>query len=610
MSDYNALTLSEHESAPKDDPSIGANYQPTDDEKKTIKRVNKLFSKAKKARQEYDQHWIEYYKMFRGQQWSESRPTYRHSEVVNLIFQNIQHMVPILTDIKPSISFLPQDPSDFELSEMLNKVAESDWKKYNWSYVLTEMLYDGHIYGTGLGSMLYDPEAENNMGAVQFRSTDPFQCFPDPEALDVNVRSGYFIQAEPLEVSTVKAEYPDKAQYIKSDITDFVTQDKASVDQVRYKSPMDNVGYVESTAAYNMGTAKKCLKITCYMNDESTYDEVEKDELGQETATEKMKYPRGRKIVIASGVLCEDGPIPFDDLNFPYGAWRNYIMPREFWGMSEVEQVKGPQKVFNKLISFALDVLTLMGNPIWVVDDTADIDTDNLFNSPGLVVEKAAGSEVRRETGVQLQPYVMQLAESIRGYIDGLTGSTDISRGVEAGGITAASAITELQQAAQTRLRQKSRNLDATLQNFGNMYKSRVFQFYSAPRIFRLTNNKGANDFFKLHIEDRQMPDGTTQKVARVKKFNYNDEKRQYFEGPEKEYIIRGDFDVISTTGSGLPFAKSERETTAFKLFENQVIDDEELLKALDYPNYEAVLARMNEKRQQAAAQAPPQQSK
>lgn len=602
-------------------------YEPTHEEEQAIKLVEKYFSKAKAARRPYDEKWLDYYKMFRGKQWKEQRPSYRHSEVINLIFRAIQSDVPILTDGMPKPEFVPQEPGDLPLAEILNDVLNSDWTSGNWLEKLTEVIYDAHFYGAGFGGMPYDPEAANGAGRIIFQSEDPFCAYPDPAARNVNEKANYFTYAEPTDVEALKRDYPDKAQWIKPDLIDMTKRERANFsEQMRYKSPTDTRNISQGQTTADLESKDEALKITLYIHD-SSYCEDEIKEKDPETGEEKtaymqrLQYPKGRKLVSVGGVLCENGEIEYEDKKFPYLRLLNYILPREFWGISEVEQLESPQKIFNKLISYALDVLTLMGNPIWIVDDDSGVDTDNLFNRPGLVVEKSKGSEVRREEGVALQPYVLQLIDRMKLWFDDVSGSSDSSRGIQPGQVTAASAIEALQQAGQTRLRQKTRNIDAFMQDFGKMYASRVFQYYDAPRVFRVTADNNTSKYFKFHIEKRpvtqpqevmdpatgqmmiqDVPTGEIKKIAKVRHFQMGDDGNHYL-GQEQEFEAQGEFDVRVSTGSALPFEKNRIEQQTYALYDRNIIDDEEVLKNIKYPNAEAVLQRMAEKKAMAAQQ-------
>lgn len=603
MADDQSL-LSEHEPHPDTSGGKSAGYQPTDEEKKSIRLVQGLFDKAKKHRKSYDSKWLDYYKMFRGKQWKEKRPSYRHSEVINMIFSALQSQVAMLTDSRPRVEFVPKDPSDMELASLLNEMFESDWESGNWLMTLTESIYDAKLYGNGFGHMGYDPKADLGAGAIKYESADPFYCFPSPSAWDVNKRNKYFIYAEPVDIESLKQEHPDKARFIKPDLVDLVGGSKTELEQIRFRSPVDARSMVEGGEGSDAFMRDQALKITCYLDSDEVSEE-HKEETDPQTGAvsevfeQRKKYPEGRRIVIAGGVLLEDGPNPFEDRKFPYAKLTNYILPREFWGISEIEPLESPQKIFNKLVSFALDVLTLMGNPIWVVDNDSGIDTDNLYNSPGLVVEKNKGTEAKRVEGVQLQPYVLQLIDRMQAWFEGISGRTDVTQGQNPSGVTAAAAISELQEAAQTRIRLQSRFLDAHLVDLGTLWQSRAFQFYTAGRVFRVTRNENAHQYFKTSIEPA--PEGMDGKIVRVQRFNVDPATGQGGWGAFQEIQTQGQFDVRVTTGSSLPFAKAQKVQMATLLFDRGAIDSLELLKAADYPNYEAVHARVE---QAKAAQA------
>lgn len=620
MSEISVPYIQEHEGT-SSEVNQSSGYNPSEEDKEAIQLVDKLYSRGKKYRKRYDQKWIDYYKMFRGRQWKEVRPSYRHSEVINVVFQTIESMVPILTDSRPKLEFVPTIPSQFELADILNKVADNDWVRNNWLMVLTEILYDSHFYGCGFGYCGWDKKADMGLGNICFESVDPMHCFPDPDGRDINdKRSKFFIHAEPMAISTVKKMYPDVAQYLTADVIDLTQGDKADIYQVMFKSPVDSKLIVEGPSGYDAIQKDQVVLITCYFKDDA-FEELESEEIGEDGTPvlddkgqpikkfdQVLKYPNGRKIVTAAGVLCENIPTEFEDGKIPCVKLINYILPREFWGMGEVEQLEGPQKTLNKLISYALDVLTLMGNPIWKVGTGANIDTDNLFNKPGLVIEADDIEQIQREPGVQLQPFVLELVDKYRQMMDGISGQADVSRGATPGDVTAASAISDLQEAQQTRLRLKSRNLDAFLQDFGKMYLSRVFQYYSVPRIVRVTGDDGVENFFNFHVENLDgglAQDGTPlppKKIVNITTYEGGIPK-------SVQHEITAEFDVKISTGSALPFAKEQKTNVSMKLFQLGVIDDEELLKNIDYPNYEAVLQRVAQKKDQAAQQQQQMQS-
>lgn len=644
--------LPEHQGARNINTTNPVGYTPTPEEQKTLKLVDSLYKKAKQHKMKYDQKWLDYYKFFRGKQWKEQRPSYRHSEVINLVFESIQSTVPIQTDARPRIQFVPRNPMDTEFCEILNKVCESDWEKGNWLEILTEIVYESNFYGCGIGSMEVRPEGPNGLPVIEFNSKDPFYQYPDPAALDCNKKCKFWVEAEPIDIEVLKKDYPKHAEFIKPDVVDLTSGDKTNIDKVRFKSPVDNRSLLETNSGYDISDRNQALKITCYISPDEyeteesmggDKDPVQDNSLkpgdggGLQSASdltnsaplegksygaeeqERPEYQNGRKIVVASGCVLYNGENPYDDKKFPFVRLPNYTLPREFWAISEVEQLMGPNKIYNKIISFTLDVLTLMGNPIWVVDTTSGVDADNLFNRPGLVVEKEPGSEVSREAGVELQPYVLPLLDRVKKMFDNISGSEDISKPQGDGEDTpSGDAIDSIQEAAQTRLRLKARHMDSFLQQLGQLYIERVMQFKTAPEIVRTTGEDGGYKYFKFHVTTMLDPEGNEildeagkpKKKAVMRNYVQNQETMKISEElTSTEYELHGEFDVKVSTGSSLPFVKSAAGKKAMQLYTltqppgGGVIDAEELLKALEYPNWEAVLQRKKESDAQKMAE-------
>jgi hypothetical protein len=584
------------------------------DEQKLVKYLMKKFWMWKKIRDKVSKPWINYHKLYRGQQWSGKRPKWKSSEIVNLIWQTVQSSAPLQTDVRPKFIFLPQSPDDLEFASLIEKVSDADWERWKWMRNVLEVLLDGYVIGTGISSMKYNFNALYGLGAPEMVSEEPFYIFPDPDGNDFNDdKSEGMFKAYPVTTSKLRQKYPQMAERIKPDTKDWLRDTKTCIKNNDFydfyqSTTMDMPEEVTGNKTEN--EIPKTLVIEWYGKpkeyEESVTNEIGEDGVERKRYVVRSKYPNGRYVVIANGIILEDGPLPYDDGLIPFSKYVNYCDPRQFWGISEVEQLESPQRAFNKILSYAIDIMLYCSNPGWIISNDADVDTDNLTNQPGAVIEKSPSGTVERVQGAQLPPHFMQVLDRLVGWFNDVAGQSEFSRGEAPGGVTASSAIEQLIAASRTRIRQKQRNLDDYLQDSGRQYLNRILQYYTVPRVFRITGKDGTPYFMKMSIEKIADDRGDQVTAAVIQSYDKSPNGQVIIGDPQRVFL-RGELDIKVQAGSDLPFEAADKERKALALFDRQIIDAEEVLDQIQYPNKEKVLARIAE--QQAAQAAMAQQN-
>jgi hypothetical protein len=610
--------LEEHQSAEKSKGTEAPKRKAEqgEKEKRVVNMAEKWLTQAKRHRGLFDTNWVSNVKFVEGKQWRERRPSYRHSEVLNLTHAAIQTIIPILTDNRPNIETLPQEPSDFEFSEIMTQILRSKWDIGGFSQIVAEGIVDLATIGTVISKQEWDEDANFGLGEYEFELVDPIHCYPDPNARDVNDKfCRRFQTAVPTDLEEVKRKYPKWAHLLKPNVGDMPLTQQARVeveDDYRVRSVSDYDMLIQSDRPIDSDRPSQVLLVTtyCHSDEVEEYEIMEKDKEGQEIKKyqTRKKYPNGRKIVHANGVLLEDIENPYIDGKFPFARGVDHLRPRTFWGMGEVEQLRGPQEMINKLISYTMDVLILMGNPIWVVDSDSGIDTDNLVNQPGLVVEKNPQTEARRESGVQLQPFILQTMDRLINLFDQISGVNDVSRGATPSANASGVAIDMLQEAAQTKLRLKSRNVEHWLTQVGKQHVARILQYYKIPRIIRLTGDDNAGRFFRVAVDERIDESGENQMVMQMQEMQRNEETGQMATTDVREIVAKGNLDVVIATGTTLPFAKAKRENQATKLLELGIYDESDYLEDIQHPRKDKILRKLQQ-RKQAEAEAMAQEA-
>jgi hypothetical protein len=592
------------------------NPTPKSDDDKIIQMLSEMMDEGKKSRSRYDQDWDTNWKYYNGKQWDDqARAAYRAKPVINIIRQTIQAQLPILTDNKPGFDVMPQEPQDSEIAEILSKATAYWWDKYQNDAVVIDAALDSMVTDVGIIKVTWDENLEAGAGDIKMVALDPKDVWTNRTATDFRREDGWkwTIHEMHKTVGELKLLYPKIADRITADDSSasITSNESRSVNTVTLVSPTDHRDDRGQTPPTNAQDDRKTCRVwECWMDDDTVEEYVLTKDDGTQDKELRKKFPRGRLITVLPNkkLVCQDVENPYKHRECPFIKTVDNMLPRSFCGEGEAKALMEVQRLLNKTAANIVDYMTLMSNAIWKVKVGATDNPENITNRAGLLVLINDGydlSDIQREIPPALPANATQFYDVMWDTAGKISGASELSQGrMSSGDPTAGYAIVQLQEAAQTRIRLKERNLQRCLSQVGKQVIALMMQFYRAPRMTKITGKDGWPEYFEFFFEETE--DGLT----RMNKKSYNRvEDKKYV--PDNENTIsaptKGVFDVKVVAGSSMPFAKAQRDNMAFKLFEGQIIDGKEVLKTLEWPNAEEIEKRMADAQAQQAPVAPPQ---
>lgn len=631
-----ANLLSPNES-PKAGPSPDRKPDDKDDLVQTIKKMHLRF---KQARAQRDSKWGEYWDFYNGKQWPVKRSANRASPNVNVIRSVVQTVLPILTDTSPSFGLLARDPSDFDFADLLTEVVRKWWGKRSMNHVLVESLMDACVVDVGILKVVWNDELDDGMGDVEVTVRDPSCVYVPETAVDFDRNCPVVIDEFYLSRGRLCMKFPDYRDEIKNAPVygqKSVDESKDSDMRVKVVSPVDRDQPGPDNKEANTGLLKANDELRVWevwLDDDTVIEEEEIDQDGDSQTVLKKKYPHGRVITMLPDANCvvQDIENPYRDGDKPFVRLVDTLIPRCFYGDGEVAPLMESQKLVNKVFATLMDWANLMSNPCWVVDNTSGVDPDMLTNDMGQIIVKNPNTTVQRLDAPPIPPQMFELYHTLMQLLDQQSGVHEVTQGRKPVGVTAAQAIETLQEAAQTRIRLKERNLLVSLQRLGRLIVSRMLQYYTEPRVIELTGRDDLQSrwpsyikFYVEHVVEQTGEDGKTYWAPSAEggadisyrpmtqKIEYDEGTEQYVEEDVKEGSPSiGQFEIEVTTGSSMPYLKEQRSQLALRMFENKAIDRQALLEVTEWPEKEQILNRIREEEESAkqaqSQQAPPQQ--
>lgn len=389
--------------------------------------IQSIYNEYKQA---YESEWnrlTENEKVYHGDHWSGVASEGNEPQPVTpIIFSTIENIKADLMDEFPEAVIVPESTADEIVGKILTRVVAQNHEAFDYQLEFTNLVHDLLVGGYMVQEIGWDNDMNYGLGGSYIRYVSNKNIMFDPLVADIQ-KSRIIFKVEKLPTSWFKIHYPDYADSFSGG-TDLVPNDHFSFGTE-----------IESTEQNYMIMLEAWIR---------TYD------------AESRKHSI-HMVKIAGGQLLENSYTDYNqDGYFKHGMYPFVVSPLykikgSSLGYGVVDLFKNPQQYADKLNQIILkNALTAGKTRMLVMNDAADPDQLRDYSQEVVMVNNPAGIQFLQDKPLPgyLMQYMMHMQQSIKEE----AGSNDFSRGNSTGGVTAASAITALQEASSKRSRMES----------------------------------------------------------------------------------------------------------------------------------------------------------
>ena len=548
-------------------------------EKQLVKRINAMIDMAKKARRTTSEVWRESEKLYMGEHCSGlNMPEFKNQLTLDMIANVIDTQIPIMSSKPPKIDVIPVGSNDESkyIANVLQSQLDDLWYMRDMATLVPEWLTDYLVYGTGIVKLnwnMYDDLPDCDI-------VDPFSFYVNPSATKLE-NAQWIIHMAPRPLYEIKELFPEKGHLVKSEgkmseyealkITD-VQQGNRSLTQVT-DSNGKATQYFEGKTEAMQSLEERALLVEVYMRDGSLDYINEEDDKGEVKKVGKPKYPGGiRKVCMANDVILYDGPSRYqflDKMNrcpypFPFVVMKNGGSAHSFWGKPEPKRLKSLNLALDRIASQVMDNIHLMANPMWTVDETADV-ADQINNKPGSIIRKRGPGAVQMVQPASMPGYVFNFYQLMVDMFETVSGVTKATMGKQEPNVTSGVQAQVYRSAATNKIDFKARQLDAAMQILGQMWIAMI-------------KNMGT----EMHSLSMKDADGNQAEVVYMgMEFN------------EVDQMVR------ARVGTMLPDNRAYIEEKILSLTQAGLIQDPEyVLENMQLPGVERLIKQMRDQKQ------------
>lgn len=490
------------------------------------------FNAARQQRIQFERQWyinIAFYFGRQYVQWLSSTasdyarlyepkaPPWRVRLVVNKVRAIIRTELAKVTKEKPRGFVIPASTDDIDLAaaKAAEAIFEHLWRDLGINRHVRQSSFWTLMCGTGFLKDYYDPnslDSSGQKGKICVEPVTPFHLYvPDLQEFD--------IENQP-EVTHCIAKSPE---WVKTLFDKDVQPDSgggAGVLETKFLSALG----ISAGANKNMIAVKEMW--------------IKPNE----------KFKEGAVIVWAGDTILgvNEESLQYNHGEYPFTKF-DHIPTGRFYSDSTIVDLVPLQKEYNRTRSQIIEAKNRMAKP-QLIAPRGSIDPNKITSEPGLVILYTPGFQPPTPLPLTALPnYVVEELDRTQRDMDDVSSQHEITKGRTPPGVTAATAISYLQEEDDSKLSGTISSLEEGVEKVGRHLLSHVQQFWAAQRQIKVMGDNNLYESFAFSKAD-----------------------------------IKGSTDFRVEAGSATPRSRAAKQAFIMEMMDKQYIPPEKGLRYLD----------------------------
>ena len=376
-------------------------------------------------------------------------------------------------DNYPEPNVLPREEGDKGDAKILSSILPVILEHNDYESTYSDAWWDKLKFGTSCYGIFWNKDLEGGLGDIDIKHIDILNLFWTPGINDLQ-ESKHLFHVQLIDNETLVATYPQLQ------------------DRLGHNAPTEKIA--EYKFDDQVDTSEMSPVVDWY------YKVKIPQEIGYKEVVHLVKYCNGEVLYATENVpeLAERGI--YDHAKYPFIFDRLFVTKGTPTGFGYIDAIKSAQMDIDKLNQIILVNAYKSGNPKIFVSESVDMNMED-YTDPNTQIVKVPGSvddtRIKQETVMPLPSFIIDYQQNKIDELKETSGNRDFSQGGTTSGVTAASAIAALQEAGSKLSRDMIKESYNCEKQKNYMILELIRQFYSEPRCFRITGERGMEEFIQ-----------------------------------------------------------------------------------------------------------------